>query len=124
MDINDEVIDDFSESGGRGFLSNMHPSTIFVDGARYPTVEHAIQAHKSLDVGCRELIRRSPTAADAKRLGRSVGLRPDWEHVKVDLMRRFVGLKFENPFLRHLLVGTGSARLVYGNRWNDRFWGV
>lgn len=53
-----------------------------------------------------------------------MSLRGDWEQVKVDLMRTFVRKKFENPFLRPMLLTTGDAELVEGNTWNDTFWGV
>jgi predicted NAD-dependent protein-ADP-ribosyltransferase YbiA (DUF1768 family) len=32
-----------------GFLSNFYPSIIFYDNIKYPTVEHAFQASKTLD---------------------------------------------------------------------------
>jgi N-glycosidase YbiA len=124
-DMSDKkVIDSFTTAAGYGFLSNFHPSTIYVNGKSYPTVEHAIQAHKTLDETSHDLIRRAKTPGEAKKLGRAVLLRPDWEEVKVDLMRDFVRKKFENPFLRPLLVATGDAELIEGNTWNDRFWGV
>lgn len=70
------------------------------------------------------MIREAATPGQAKKLGQGVSLRPDWESVKVDLMRTFVRKKFENPFLRPLLLATGDAELVEGNTWNDTFWGV
>lgn len=106
------------------FLSNFHSATIVIDGKFYPTVEHAYQAFKTLDPGAHETIRNARTPGEAKRLGRCISLRPDWEDVKVGLMRDFVRLKFENPFLRPMLMATGDARLVEGNHWNDTFWGV
>lgn len=116
------VIDSFR--GDFGFLSNFHEATIYVDGARYRSVEHAYQAYKTLDPWSRRLIREAPTPGQAKKLGQGVQLRGDWEAVKVDLMRTFVKKKFENPFLRPLLLATGDAELVEGNTWNDTFWGV
>jgi hypothetical protein len=106
------------------FLSNFHPSTIIVDGRHYATVEHAYQAAKTLDETQREMVRKSKTAAEAKKLGRSVTLREDWDQVKVDLMRKFVKAKFENPLLREMLLATEDAELIEGNHWNDKFWGV
>ena len=120
----EDVIDSFTTASGYPFLSNFHPSTIYVEGRSYATVEHAYQAHKTLDEGPRELIRKATSPAIAKKLGRGVLLRPDWDIVKLDLMRTFVKKKFENPFLRPLLISTGEAQLVYGNTWNDRFFGV
>ncbi len=119
-----KVIDSFTIAAGHAFLSNFHPSTITVEGKKYATIEHAYQAYKTLDESSRDLIRKSKSPADAKKLGRGVQMRPDWDEVKVDLMRGFVRKKFESPFLAHELLGTGDAELVYGNTWNDKFWGV
>lgn len=110
--------------GEFGFLSNFYEATIYVDGKKYKSVEHAYQAHKTLDPWSRKLIREAVTPGQAKKLGQGVSLRPDWDSVKVDLMRTFVRKKFENPFLRPLLLATGEAKLVESNTWNDTFWGV
>ena len=119
-----DIIDDFSPKLKNGFLSNFYPSTIYVDKKPFDTVEHAYQAHKTLDETSIELIRKAKTPQDAKKLGRCVQLRPDWEEVKIPLMRSYLKQKFENPFLMHLLIDTGTAQLVHNNSWNDRFWGV
>lgn len=114
----DRFIDEFA------FLSNFHPSTIYINGKPYATVEHAYQASKTLDERQHEFIRTARNAGEAKKLGRAVTLRADWEDVKVNLMRDFVKRKFENPFLREMLMATGDATLIEGNFWNDKFWGV
>lgn len=116
------VIDSFR--GDFGFLSNFYEATIYVDGQRYASVEHAYQAFKTADPWSRKLIREAKTPGIAKKLGKSVKLRPDWESVKVDLMRDFVRKKFDNPFLAPLLLATDDAELIEGNTWNDTFWGV
>lgn len=110
--------------GEYSFLNNFHPSTIYVDGVSYSTVEHAYQCHKTLDESSREIIRNSKDPMTAKKLGKSLVLRDDWDLVKVDLMRKFVRLKFENPLLREMLFSTSDAELVQNNLWNDKFWGV
>jgi hypothetical protein len=114
----DRFIDEFA------FLSNFHPSTIYLNGKPYATVEHAYQAAKTLDESQHETIRTARNPGEAKNLGKAVILRPDWEDIKVDLMRNFVKLKFENPLLRELLLATDDATLIEGNFWNDREWGV
>ena len=119
-----KIIESFTLASGYGFLSNFHSSTVYIDKKPYPTVEHAYQASKTLDESVRETIRKAKTPGEAKKLGRCVILRPDWDVVKVDLMRDFIRQKFDSPFLRHQLLQTGDADLVYGNTWNDRFWGV
>lgn len=119
-----KIIDSFTLVSGYGFLSNFHTSSIWVNGKKYSSVEHAYQAHKTTDESSHELIRNSKSPAEAKKLGRSLPLRSDWEEVKIPLMREFIQKKFENPFLAHQLLSTGDAELVYGNKWNDRFWGI
>lgn len=116
------VIDRFR--GEFGFLSNFHESTIYVDGEKYRSVEHAYQAHKTIDISSRRIIRDAKTPGIAKKLGQSVTLREDWELIKVDLMRLFIKKKFENVFLRPLLLATGDAVLIEGNTWNDTTWGM
>lgn len=61
----------------------------------------------------------------AKRLGRKVALRPDWEQVKEDIMTDLVMDKFQDhPELAQDLMDTGDAMLVEGNTWGDTYWGV
>jgi len=107
-----------------GFLSNFYEAPIYVDGKKYASVEHAYQAHKTLDPDSHKLIREAKTPSIAKKLGLSVKMRSDWESIKIDLMRTFVRKKFENPFMRPLLLATDDAELIEGNTWNDTFWGV
>jgi hypothetical protein len=60
----------------------------------------------------------------AKRAGRQLILRPDWEDAKLDIMYQLVLEKFsKDPVLRQRLLDTGDALLVEGNWWHDQFWG-
>ena len=61
----------------------------------------------------------------AARLGRSraVPIRPDWEEVKDDAMRRAVLAKFEqNVAIHAILLATGDADIVE-NAPKDYYWG-
>ena len=116
------VIDSFR--GDFSFFSNFYKSTIYFQGEKYASVEHAYQAYKTLDPHLRKMIQEAPTPGKAKKLGQSVTLRPDWDSVKIDLMRSLVRKKFENPFMKPLLLATDGAKLVEGNHWGDVFWGV
>ena len=72
-----------------------------------------------------DIIRKLATPADAKRLGRqrSRPLRPDWEAVKDDVMRRAVLRKFEtHADLRAILLATGDDEIVE-NSPSDYYWG-
>lgn len=118
------MIDDFSPTSPYHFLSNFYVSTFYIEGKPYSSVEHAFQAHKATDPTTRELIRKASTPWEAKRLARSLPPREDWDSVKLDLMRSFLKLKFENPFLRPLLIETKDAELVFRNKWSDTYFGV
>lgn len=108
------------------FLSNFSESPIkFNDGITYPTVEHLFQAQKTMDMDMRRKIANAATPGQAKRLGRSVLLRKDWEEIKNGIMFDAVYQKFkQNSSLKEKLLSTGDAELIEGNWWNDTYWGV
>jgi ribA/ribD-fused uncharacterized protein len=107
------------------FLSNFWPATVEFEGMAYPTAEHAYQAAKTLDAAERRRIAALPTPAEAKRAGRALPLRADWEQVKFDVMLRCVRDKFaRDPDLRRRLLATAPAHLEEGNTWGDTVWGV
>lgn len=105
------------------FLSNFYPSTIYHDGITYPTNEHFFQAMKTLDIGERKAIAAAATPGQAKRMGRSIKLRPDWEKVKTDVMMEGLRHKFAIPEFRTKLLATGDEELMEGNTWHDNTWG-
>jgi len=114
-----EFIDEFD------FLSNFYPAETMYDGIVYPTSEHAFAAAKSLDLSERDRILQEVTPGRAKRLGRRIELRRDWEDVKVRIMKQLVLDKFtRNSDLMMRLLETGSEELIEGNNWGDKFWGV
>jgi ribA/ribD-fused uncharacterized protein len=114
-----------SFSGDWGFLSNFYPCTVVLDDVQYPSVEHAYQAAKTLSPKQREkFLYAGVKASDAKRMGASLSLRPDWAEVKIDIMRDLLMQKFYPTILRRKLLCTFSANLVEGNWWHDEFWGV
>ena len=110
--------------GDRYFLSNFYPVQVEFDGAVYQSSEAAFQAQKTTDPALRAQF-VGISANEAKKLGRQVELRPDWNEVKVGLMEQIVRAKFtRNEDLAMLLLATGDSTLVEGNAWNDVFWGV
>lgn len=113
-----------SFDGEYRFLSNFHDSPIQEGIVTYPTVEHYFQAQKTLDMEQRLMIARAATPGEAKKMGRQVTLRADWEDVKLDVMEKGLRMKFAIPELRNKLLATGSEELVEGNWWGDTCWGV
>ena len=110
--------------GAYGFLSNMHPAAFEWDGRVYRCSEAAFQSAKCLDPFERERF-SSMNGVTAKREGKKVLLRRDWEEMKVQLMKEIVTAKFaQNSDLLQQLIDTGSAELTEGNLWHDTFWGV
>ena len=106
------------------FLSNFYEAPITYYGITYKNNEAAFQAQKckSRDEQMR-FANLSP--AEAKKLGRRVELRKDWEDIKISIMREIVSAKFnQNPDLSKKLIETGDEYLEEGNDWGDRIWGT
>jgi hypothetical protein len=114
---------DFVDVGRAGF-SNFEPWTVAQDGCPYRTLEHAFQAAKTIYPDEKDRVARCATPAQAKRAGRKVSLRADWEAVKVDVMRDLLRLKFAEPGWRERLLDTGTAPIVEHTTWHDQVWGV
>lgn len=106
------------------FLSNFWPCEVTLDGMDFPSVEHAYMAAKTTDMNLRSIVQMLPDAAQAKRWGRTIKLRADWDQVKLQIMTDLVRQKFSTSPLKDKLLATGDAELIEGNTWNDRFWGV
>jgi ribA/ribD-fused uncharacterized protein len=109
--------------GQYDFLSNFYPSPFVHDGIAYPTNEHFFQAMKTLDIDERKKIAAAETPGLAKRMGRKVQLRSDWEKVKVYYMELGLRLKFADKTLAKKLIDTGDEELIEGNWWCDQTWG-
>jgi len=106
------------------FLSNFYSSSFVWDNILWPHAEAAYQAAKTLDRKERLKISQMKPV-EAKRYGKTVVLRLDWEEVKYDTMYEIVNAKFtQNPDLLDRLLATGYVELQEGNYWKDRTWGV
>jgi ribA/ribD-fused uncharacterized protein len=107
------------------FLSNFWTCDVPMYGEVFRSSEHAYMYHKSKDEKYRKAILKAATAKEAKRIGRDVELREDWEQIKFSVMTTVVGRKFAcNPALRRDLIKTELAYLEETNTWNDTTWGV
>lgn len=113
-----------SFTGDYFFLSNFYECPVEYDGLKYLNNEAAFQAQKCIDPKDRpKFTKLNPT--EAKKLGRSVSLRKDWEQIKIKVMTEIVEAKFtQNPDLLQKLLATGDAYLEEGNTWGDRVWGT
>lgn len=114
-----------SFTGPNRWASNFWPAEVMYENVTYPSVEYAYQAAKTLDLKRREVIRLAPTPGIAKRLGRKVKVRKDWERVKVSIMLGLLRQKFAPDTLEYgFLMTSRDAELIEGNHWGDTFWGV
>lgn len=114
------VIDKFE--GEYHFLSNFYERQVTIDGLTFENTEAAFHSYKQPS-------RREEfvglTAKEAKRLGRSVTLRDDWEEIKDSVMFNVCMTKFsQHEDIKQALLKTGNADLIEGNTWNDTYWGV
>ena len=118
------VIDSFDKE--YAFLSNFYEAPVEWEGITYPSNEHAFQAAKVINPVKRlEIAAAAATPGQAKRMGRSVNLRHDWEQIKYNVMLDIVLAKFhQHSDLAEALLDTGDAELIEGNWWNDTTWGV
>lgn len=106
------------------FLSNFYSAPVMYDGLLYKNNEAAFQSAKVKDIERRkQFCELDPSSA--KKKGRNVLLRNDWEKVKDQVMYECVKDKFaRNLDLQEKLLDTGNEELVEGNTWNDTYWGV
>lgn len=114
-------------TGEYAFLSNFydvryHGHSIWLDSRQYRTVENAYQAAKSNDPVYRlQLAGCSP--GQAKRIGRLIKVRHNWDAIKVGVMQELLEQKFTEPTLRKKLLAI-PGQIVENNYWHDTFWGV
>lgn len=110
--------------GKYAFLSNMYEAPFEWDGRMYRNSEAAFQSAKTLTKKYRDDF-SGADGKKAKRMGRTISLRRDWESVKDGIMEEVVRAKFsQNPELLRRLIDTGDMELVEGNSWHDTYWGV
>lgn len=110
--------------GNYYFLSNFYECSVTYNGLTYKNNEAAFQAQKCITMNERfKFINLN--ASEAKKLGRRVVLRKDWEDIKIKVMTAIVKAKFEqNEDLQKKLLATEDAYLEEGNTWGDRIWGT
>ena len=124
MDI---IIDNF-HGPDTGFLSNFYPFEIEYNGLKYPTSEAAYQAAKANDDQegkvWSAMVREAPTPGKAKKIGKQIPLRSDWEQIKFQVMKEVLITKFRDTPLMDKLFATKNSYLIEGTLWHDNFWGI
>lgn len=114
--------------GPFSYLSNFYVAPFKYRGITYQTVEHFFQAQKVAEGPDSVVFRRivqCKSAREAKMLGRTARLRPDWDATRLEVMREGLHHKFnQNETLAARLMGTGNKPLIEGNTWGDKYWGA
>lgn len=107
------------------FLSNFYPCTILYNGVIFPSLENAYQAAKYTGKDVLNVYHEFAgfTPGKAKRKGRKLPLRNDWDIVKLEVMEELLRIKFADEVLKQQLLSTGEEELIEGNYWHDNFWG-
>lgn len=114
--------------GDYRFLSNFFQSWVEMDGLLFTSVEHAYQAAKS-EPGSEERklfsFENNLSAGQAKRLGKQLPIREDWDVIKLNRMHFLVEQKFrKHRHLADMLMSTGDRKIYELNSWGDTYWGV
>ena len=106
------------------FLSNMERCKVLMYNQWYTSVESAYQASKCADPADRVQFQHL-NPYEAKKLGRRVRMRPDFDTLKLQFMEELLRRKFSNvnPELKRKLIDTGDIELVEVNTWRDTFYG-
>ena len=73
--------------GETRWLSNFAEAEVEWEGRKYPTTEHAYQAAKTTIEEEIEWVRTAPTPGKARRRGQKVTMRPDWDDIKISVMK-------------------------------------
>lgn len=122
MQIIDKPIRSFR--GKYFFLSNFYEAPLRFHTIWYESSEAAFQAQKTMDTRIQYAMSKMKPGA-AKKLGQVVPLREDWSQIKDAVMWQILIQKFYfNVPLVEMLCDTGTAQLIEGNKWGDKYWGV
>lgn len=105
------------------WLSNFWMIPIMMGPYRFPSAEHVYQAAKSENPSDWERFQHIETPGYAKKAGRLIKMRADWDDIKVEAMAEILEAKFTNPELRQKLLDTQNHELIEENNWGDSFWG-
>lgn len=95
------------------------------EGISYPTTEHFYQAMKTKNLDERRMVASLASPSEAKKMGKKISLREDWDDIKYDVMYHCVKQKFESDEeLKELLLGTRDRWIIEWTFWGDEIWGM
>ncbi len=105
------------------YLSNFHMCRVEFEGRKFTSSEAAFMSAKTLEPSVKDLfVDLNPNKA--KALGRSIVLRPNWDEIRISVMKQILLDKFtRNLELKSLLLDTKDKYLSEHNNWGDAFWG-
>lgn len=113
-------------------LSNFSAFSLVWEGIRFDTSEAAYHYTKFLPfvdtdehAAIRDQIQQSPSAHEAFKIAERYKAfrRPDWDQVKIVVMRDILRAKAEqHEYVRRKLLATGDRELIEDS-WRDDFWG-
>jgi len=121
-----------SKEGDYKEFSNLAKTEITIDGVVYPSVENYFFAMKYTGTGDEasdahaEKIRTQKLIQLVTQMGKNskVSSRPDWDDVKLDIMRNALRAKFStHEPLKTLLLSTDDATIEYAKA-DDAYWGI
>lgn len=108
-----------------GCFSNFYPCMVEFNGIKYKNSEAAWQSQKTI-IKKERLIFTDMDGFQARKTGRNITLRKDWEDVKFNLMIEILKSKFvKNPKLGKILKSTGNNIIIedttgrHDNLWGD-----
>ena len=109
---------------GDNWFSNFEPFDISLeyDGLSFDTPESFYQSMKVIEYGERAKF-QNMTPGEAKRYGREVDKRKDWENVKISVMRYALEYKFALGTSWYVKLDDTKGEIVEWNNWHDNFWG-
>lgn len=117
----------YRATGEHGYLSNLWPAPIVVDGVMFPDVERAYQFGKPSDPAVAAWILAAPTATLCAQAAHALfpwQVTKGWNDTKVERMERLLVVKFyQHDNLAAKLAATGDALLIEEST-TDAFWGL
>ena len=124
MDKQEFKIKNIGFNNEKEYLSNFYNAPFSYNGIKFRNVEQVFQGLKQFPDSNILLKFSKLSASEAKREGRKVTLRKDWEDIKDKIMKTLVTYKFEqNPLLLDRLLNEDDEHLIEYNYWHDNYWG-